>query len=248
MTDVPNPRLPPGIARYLTLGACALGAIGLVLWDRGFGPYAALPPAAGLAAGLTAFGPIALVGTLAVCLNVLPHEVGSLWRETLSVPDLVLCGGVLGYTAAWYRLQALRRWVLPAEAGARGVRRRAAGLVTQAELSALVIALPVAAVAASLAWAALTGATADEQPVDLPTLWQNPDLPAEVWQLITLTLLVGLAGLVAASAFDYVARRSLTAEQAELLLQDSLWAETRGDQRRVSRWLAWARVRRKEGP
>jgi hypothetical protein len=35
----------------------------------------------------------------------------------------------------------------------------------------------------------------------------------------------------------------MTAEEATLFLQDVLWKETRGEQRRLNRWSAWARLR-----
>lgn len=257
MKAAANPWLQPGVVGYLTLGGCALAALGLVLVDRGFGLYAALPVAAGIVAAPTRLGPAALVVTLAVCLNALPHDTDSLWEKTLSVPDLILCGAVLGYTAAFHRLQAIRRWVFPAGSipgrPPRSVARpRAAGLATHAELSALVMALPAAALVASLAWAALPRLPAAGDSLNLvmpaPPRDDVPDLPTEVWQAVVLTLVSGVGALITAAAFDYAGRRSMTTEEAELLLQDSLWHETGGDQRRVSRWLAWARVRRKEGP
>jgi hypothetical protein len=36
----------------------------------------------------------------------------------------------------------------------------------------------------------------------------------------------------------------MSVAEANLFLQDILWQETRGDQRRISRWFAWARLRR----
>jgi hypothetical protein len=35
----------------------------------------------------------------------------------------------------------------------------------------------------------------------------------------------------------------MSVEEATLLLQDTLWLETRREQGRINRWLAWARLR-----
>ena len=39
--------------------------------------------------------------------------------------------------------------------------------------------------------------------------------------------------------------RQMTAAEGELSLQDTLWRETRREQRRLNRWLAWAELRRR---
>jgi len=49
--------------------------------------------------------------------------------------------------------------------------------------------------------------------------------------------------LLASSILNYLARRQMTRAEAELMLQDILWRETRREQRRIGRWLAWSRNR-----
>ena len=67
--------------------------------------------------------------------------------------------------------------------------------------------------------------------------------PAAILAIIVALVL----GVVVASAFlGYWRSAAQTREQAALVLQDAVWAETRGEQRRLNRWLAWARLRRRE--
>jgi hypothetical protein len=75
----------------------------------------------------------------------------------------------------------------------------------------------------------------------------NPGLKPAVWQAALLVWLIGLTPYVAASGISYWQRRHMSVAEATMYLQDQLWAETRREQRRLNRWLAWAR-RRKENP
>ena len=48
---------------------------------------------------------------------------------------------------------------------------------------------------------------------------------------------------LAAHVFRYWRRLQMDRVSAMLMLQDLLWHETRGEQRRISRWIAWKRLR-----
>ena len=65
------------------------------------------------------------------------------------------------------------------------------------------------------------------------------------WQGMLVLWLVGGGVLAVAAMLRYLALRRLTAPEAALYLQDVLWRETRGEQRRLNRWLAWAWLRRR---
>src|SRR5262249_50680176 len=110
-------------------------------------------------------------------------------------------------------------------------QRRSARGVTAPEIKRLLWTLPLWAVLAQLLWRVVQGGQG------------NPGLRAPVWHAVLLAWLLGLTGYVVASVIGYWQRRHMSVEQATLFLQDQLWAETRREQRRLNRWLAWGRRR-----
>jgi hypothetical protein len=234
----------PGVADYASLCLSALGAIWLVLVQSGFGVWSLLPVAAGLLGGLTRFGPLALPLVLGLELNYPPHPYGWNRRTVVDIPDLVLCGAVLAYAAGHYRLQSLVWNIFPPDLrrpkrlptlvplAHAPVVRRSPRLVLRKEVGALVLSLPV--------WAALAQVSRRL----LPRVWANPGFGPEVWQAALLAWLIGLGVLAAAGMISQWYRRQMTVEESLVLLQDTLWTETRREQRRINRWRAWAGLRR----
>ena len=51
----------------------------------------------------------------------------------------------------------------------------------------------------------------------------------------------GLGGLVliASTVIGYLAWRRMTPDEAAVVLQDTVWTETRREERKINRWLAW---------
>jgi hypothetical protein len=229
-----------GITYYLTVGLSALGAIGLVLLQRGFGAWSLVPILIGLIAGLTRFGAVALVLIVAVLINAVPHLATSVRHSLLNIPDVVLCAAVLGYAIAHSRLQSLINNVFPAETAKHDLKaraspadpRRPARLVTPDEVSALVISLPFWAILAVGLWRLRSQS------------WHNPGVRPDAWEAILIVWMVGAPFWALAVFFKYWALRRMSVDEAQLLLQDTLWHETRREQRRINRWLAWARLRR----
>jgi hypothetical protein len=162
--------------------------------------------------------------------------------------DLLLCCGVLAYVAAHYRLQGLRSHLLPPDPRRQPgepprslwrrlwpplVRRpRASRLATAAELAIFVLTLPLWAMLAEGVWTWLSR--------------QGPllGLPLTASRFILLTWALALGGLIVNALFTAWRRRTMSGTEAAGLLQDVLWWETRGEQRRLGRWLAWDRRRR----
>jgi cbb3-type cytochrome oxidase subunit 3 len=73
--------------------------------------------------------------------------------------------------------------------------------------------------------------------VDLPSYWRR--LLFAIWTVV-------LTMFLAAQAFRYWRRLQMDRATALLMLQDILWHETRGEQRRVQRWLAWRKLQNEQ--
>jgi hypothetical protein len=236
-------RLPdePGASRYALVCLGGLFAIVLVLLEHGYGSWSLLPVLAGVFGGLTRFGPVLVPTALAMLLNAPPRlALPFSHRSALQLADLILGAGTLAYVIAHYRLQGLLVHLFPPDPRRRGKsapprrERRPARLATLAEIGGMLLIVPVLPFLAQLVWRWL------------PTTWGNPGIRPDIWFGILLTWVIGLTLLIIASAVSYWRQRQMDPEAARLFLQDVLWQETRSEQRRVSRWLAWARLHRSE--
>ena len=70
------------------------------------------------------------------------------------------------------------------------------------------------------------------------------DFSAHVWRGMLLVWLVGVGLVVASGLFGYLDWMRWTRDEATMALQDMLWRETRREQGRLNRWLAWSRDRK----
>jgi hypothetical protein len=163
-------------------------------------------------------------------------------RDVIPVSDFLVTVSVLAYTAGQYRLQGLTRRLFPVvrlrrapEAAKKEeeVARRSPELVTGREVGGMLAGGAACGVGAALFWDWLQGQ--ETELVILDTAWQG----------ILVLWLVGGAVLLIAAGLRYLALRRMTRAEAQLFLQDVLWRETRGEQRRLNRWLAWAWLRRR---
>ena len=174
---------------------------------------------------------------------------------TFRISDVLLCLAVLGFVIGHYRLQGLTRNIFPVDYRLFGLRRirapgshwrmpaierrRAMHLISPVEQALLVLSLPFWALAAQLVWIVAS------RPLGLL------DWDPWVVRLAVLVVLLVPASVVGAALLGYWRRRRMTLDEATLLLQDTLWRETRGEQRWFTRWLAWFRIQeneRKEQP
>ncbi|HKI35340.1 MAG TPA: hypothetical protein VKA46_26010 [Gemmataceae bacterium] len=173
---------------------------------------------------------------------------GRPWREILPFSDLLLAVSLLAYAAGQYRLQGLTVRLFPSDprqgraAARRGsaeatkvkeALRRSPDLVSRREIVVLLLALPACGGLASLFWAWLSGRRTQFLIAD------------EAWQGMLVLWLLGGGVLAAAAVLRYLALRRMTPAEAAMYLQDVLWRETRGEQRLLNRWLAWAWLRRR---
>lgn len=188
-------------------------------------------------------------------------------QESDFLSNWILCTAVLGYVAAHYRVQGLLSHVFPpdarlpramrvlrqAQARRRGspaaaavphatpaslglpgrfLQRRSAPVAGSSELLLLLLSVPVWASLAGIGWELLLSAE--------PGLGFEPEL----WRGMVLVWIVGLGLLAATSVLGYLAWVRMSPAEAALFLQDVMWRETRREQTRISRWIAWARIKK----
>ncbi len=170
------------------------------------------------------------------------HQVAPLQRIGLN--DLVMGIGALAYVLAHYRMQGLMLNIVPRDPRLRvgpgrwfrGQKvlshRRPAGLVTPTEVGWFLLCLPLWVLVAQLLWTVLA------PPRILVGLAPGPV------RIILGAWLVGLGVFISTALLNLWRRRQSPPAVATLVLQDILWRETRREQRRLNRWLAWSRLKR----
>jgi hypothetical protein len=144
------------------------------------------------------------------------------------IADVLLCIAMLTYMIGHYRLLGLRFGVLPPDSrrSVEDQARKSASL-SVAELTGLIFPVPAFALLAQLA---VLGLKQHWTVVELTPRWKQ-------FLLLSWTLL--LLMFLAAHAFRYWQRLQMDRFTAMLLLQDILWQQTRGEQRRIQRWWTW---------
>jgi len=162
---------------------------------------------------------------------------------------VLVCTGFLCYTVSHYRLQGILLHLLPLDPRQRAgpsywslwhLRRvtpvveekRAVVHVTPIEITWLVLTIPFWALAAQLTQHVLS------RPWDPVNLERFAGIFLLAWML-------GVGMFVTATVLRYWSHCQRSPQEARLFLQDALWRETRGEQRRLHRWLAWARLSRR---
>ena len=247
----------PVVRDYMIVSLLALLFITLILWEEGFGAWSVLPlllGGVGIVASWPGSPPLVLFALVMLLMKrswiqgVHRHFQG----EPSLVIDLMLAATTLVYLAGAMRLLTLvrhatppdvhrsrkppasrvaGRWLLPKEPAGRSLLE-----VPANEIVVLLTAAPCFVVLAYVLWYRL--ASEGEPPG-----WLEPLPLPGAWHALLLAWGVGIA-LVAMHAFlSYLSRAQATREESLLYLQDQLWQETRGEQRRLNRWLAWARLR-----
>jgi hypothetical protein len=173
--------------------------------------------------------------------RVIPDVRG---KRFLDVADVLLCIAALTYFIGHYRLHGLWFGVLPADPRStiprEGIKKptpplvRSESSLTAAELVALIFTVPIFALLGEVACLLLKRPWAA---IDLPTRWTQ-------FLFVSWTLLFVM--FLAAHGFRHWRRLQMDRATAMLMLQDILWNETRGEQRRIQRWRAWQRLRERK--
>jgi hypothetical protein len=243
----------------------ALAAIYFVESSRGPTIADLLIPAVGVLGVLSRWGLAPLILLLLLgAVRFLKAATGQTMWDTMGpggidVRDVLLCMAVLAYTGAQYRLQGLTGHVLPPDPR----RRRAPGdrardrtapqprspqLASRLEVGAFLLSLPVWALIAQLVWILLS------QHWDF-VYWPRvrrfvrpadaSDWSERLNRLIVFAWAIGILLFVTATLLKHWKHRQRTPREAALFLQDVAWKELRGDQRRITRWLAWGRLKKR---
>ena len=173
--------------------------------------------------------------------------------------DAVLCAAVLTYAAGHYRLLSLTHTAFPIDYrrppprpgsrdGARrppfdGRHRRSAHLPGPWEMPALALTAAAWAVGASLLWLVLSALAPPRFLVVDPRSAAEWQAAAGRWRALLLIFLVGATTAVLWGAAAYLDWATAAPEEHLLFLQDEAWRETRPEQNRINRFMAWARLR-----
>jgi hypothetical protein len=257
MTSTPLPKSDwsdPGVLLYTLLCALALVVLWLALGQQGVGLFSFLPVLVGVLGVVLRFRwtPALVILTVAGAMFYEQLVMGRwLWhwhtfRSGFRVPDMLLCGSVLLFISAHYRLQGLLLNIMPVDPRRREVlrqrprssrllgpvmkARRSTNLVSPTELSVLLLTLPLWVLLGQFLWRGLS--------VEREFL----ELPHWVTRLILLFWGLGVVLYLGATFLRQLERWRMSREEGKLLLQDALWRATRAGQRRAGRWLAWLRL------
>jgi hypothetical protein len=254
---------------YQVICYAALGVIYFVESRRGATIADLLIPAVGVLGVLSRWGLAPLIVLLLLgAVRFLKAATGQVMGDAvgpggIDVRDVLLCMAVLAYTGAQYRLQGLMGHVLPPDPRRRRAPRdrardrtapqpRSPQLASRVEVGAFLLSLPVWALMAQLVWIFLSRHWDFVYWPQARRFGRPPD--ASDWserlnRLIVFAWALGILLFVTATLLKHWKHRQLTSREAALFLQDVAWKELRGDQRRITRWLAWGRLKkRRENP
>lgn len=225
----------PVASAYLAMGFAGLALVGLHILQSPAQRWALVPVLIG-ACGLVFHWRSAPLGVL---VAVAFAKVWPMWQfgstalrqSTTLVSEAVLCGAMLTYVVAQYRLIALRAAMFPAESRKSAIPRDPAA-VSLRETIAAIFAVVASAVAAFFLW---------QLTFTVRPPWT---IMRSHWRVGLLVWVVGLALLAIAATIAYFGWRRQSRAEAMMILRDEFWRQTRGEQRKINRWTAWMRRRR----
>jgi hypothetical protein len=229
---------------YRIVCFAAAGAMGFVLFATGSSLVETAPAIVGAICLIWVFssGAIITLLTLAAIMQMRGLFAGDSVNMQDRLIDLVVTTAALVYVVGYYRLRSLKVQIFPDDPRLQKKPRkkrpqpqkRFAGLVTRNEIGAMVLAAPLWAALAAGCWMLFAWKLGDRDTLPF-------------WRVIRFVWIVGMLLLVPGAVVGYLARRAMGRREALLFLQDVLWNETRREQRRIDRWLSWARMRRLRG-
>jgi hypothetical protein len=250
---------PTAVRDHKLLVGVALAVIALVLYQDNYGTFALLPIVPGLLSlmVLSPVGPPAVLTVLSFVLLAGNWLRGypQWYRSAFGLADLVLVVATLVYVAAHWRLLGLVKQALPGDArrGKKVARQRLRGrwLLPGDAAKRTPARVPARDLFVLVGQAVLFGVAGYSLLIRLSLETAPPEVPVpdRAWQILLAAWAGGLALVGGYLAFTVLRWVMAGREEALLYLQDQLWSATRGEQRRIDRWVVWARLRRqrKEG-
>jgi hypothetical protein len=229
--------LPPAAQVYQLLGLAAMVVLGAALFQHGCDRWSLVPVlvgTAGLAFRWRTAGPtcLAAVAFALVARSWVGRGFAFRQGSTLIV-DLALALALVVYAMAHNRLLSLTVGALPPDPlrpKDKPLPRPSDSFASVEVSLALLTAVGVALVARFL-W-------------ELTALSRPPwDVPTEYWRAGQLVWLLTALLLGLFAAIGYLSWRARSPDEATVFLRDTLWAETRHEQRRIQRWTAWMKWR-----
>ncbi|MBX7104966.1 MAG: hypothetical protein K1X57_12845 [Gemmataceae bacterium] len=272
MIRLPTIPTQPAARVYLAMGAVSAALLAVCLAERGIGSSLILPPMAALAGLLFRWlaAPVFVLLGTAIALQIAPQPFRP---SPMPLDDALLAGAIVGYVLAHYRMCAIAGTLYPADPRPtiRPTPRRRPGPPPWLEFLMIVTLVPY--IVYSVTRGRRAGRPAppapeprradppdDEYPralmmiaacpllaVGLWTLSARVPVPLRMfqgqWRIGLMVWLVLLAVLAVAAVTGYIALRRMSVLEARLRLHDTVWSETRAEQRSVARWVQWKRLR-----
>jgi hypothetical protein len=257
MNDAARPAIRVGPIHYQILGGAGLLLMFLAQLDQGIYLGGLLVACIGLFGIVSKWraAPLILLGAFAAAqvgqhIMVYRDFATEDRRPLLHLRDLASAIGLVAYIAANCRLQSLWSQIVPADPRQRERKRHRAGrrvgyaeapvpqkrasrLLTPQEIAAFVLMLPFWALLGQALWVFIA------QP--WPSAFSVFESPRAL-RLLSFAWLLIMGLLIAGTVLGQWRRRQMDRAAAQICLQDILWRETRREQRRIFRWLAWRKV------
>jgi hypothetical protein len=244
----------PIVRDYMIVCLVSLFLIMLLLLQEGLGWWSIVPVLLGAIGILTTWGlfPSLVLACLVVLMIVRRRMYGIPWGyrlESSFLFDVALAMLTLAYLSGAMRLLALVRSTVPVDVRqarrppARRVRgrwflpreatKRSSFNVPSQEIVSLLFATPAFVAAAFLSWVFLAN-------LSVPEWFQAGDA---AWRLVVAVWAGGIVLATIGVVLAFLDRIHATPEESLLYLQDQLWKDTRGEERRIDKWISWARLR-----
>ena len=272
LTSVEATRLlfrDPGVRNYLFAALAGLALVFVVLFQRGAdigGLVVVMIGVAGLILRWTAAPPMfILVLTYFVVFPFGTPDLGSTSRYEIednrfNFSDLLLIGAALVYLGCQYRVLGLTQQALPHEMKTpRKIDkpyRRPPSAITPTEIPRFVYLTASVVVVGQILWLLFTSLEVDPEgtiPLRVAESVRNsfrrsedPMLSPSATRFVLITGTLFFGTLLARLVFGYWRLRMMKPDEANMLLLDTGWAETRREFVRVNVWKKWRRKKAAE--
>ncbi len=243
----------PGVNYYLFLGFSGLVVLFLALMER-MGTFAVVPGLIG-ALGLATFlvprqlgvlrKPVYFAPIIVLLITALFLSLSSSFsRRSVQLMDVLAAPALLAYLGSQYRLFALGWSAVPADQrprlsgpGGDPPEARPPHQVSTREPLHLIGVIAICVLAGQVLWQWLLLEWVIVEPGEPQRLGMNQS----PWHVTRLVWTVGVGAMVLVGLFRVLRSYRMSRDEAAMIGVDTLWTETRGEQRRLARWIAWRR-------